>query len=514
MNDILSSRLKMIKDRLKRVPDFDELDETRLKDLEELKILLEGRVTKYSRDSERGISKVIDELGDLGRKLDDELELCENCQTIQANLGETLIELGQLKTDVEAALDTAIKEWKKRTSMKKTPLSDIAKKDYKNKIKSISTNIGEVKKHINNGISTETSNNKDKFANSWEKAWKMYWKDVYTPSRDLFSDYVDFLRGLATRDCTLDDNICQLADELISKWNVTDVSITIPVKYVAYETTVSRIVRLSFQDWSIWALPLVGREVGYVVNTNDSLTKLLDSMDNQLIRDWNLENSLRDYMADIFATYVMGPAYFCASMYLRFNPLQAYSNANDSAPDAYRAEAILKMLNWMSNNMKGDPFQPFVENLREKWHKVLSQTGMQIPPPEKEFPVDCVNVLAEYMKDKNELMFTAAEWERANGLCLEFVKEKTSAKVGDDVRAVLNAAWLARMEEPTKMRIIERIALKAFKVVASREAASKRRDRKSKGKQQIGKQSPRSSQKLNQADRWSRKYGEEEENRS
>ena len=257
------------------------------------------------------------------------------------------------------------------------------------------------------------------------------------------------MRGLATRDSKLDNEICNLADEMISKWSVKEIPLTIPVKFVALERTVARIIRLSFQDWSTWSLPMVAREVSYVIHSGQQAGRDINNyIDEQTTREKQKEIQLRDYLADLYATYVMGSAYVYASVYLRFEPIHSIRANGDHIPDTFRAEAIFNMLEWMSKK-KAYGFEEVIKKLRADWQNFLRLAGSpeHIEQQEKDQIIAWVKKLAQlvYDNDVGGQMYSVNQWHRARELKKNFEKTRSfNQESTDDVRNILNAAWLVR----------------------------------------------------------------------
>ncbi|MEP6912152.1 MAG: hypothetical protein ABI923_05330 [bacterium] len=166
---------------------------------------------------------------------------------------------------------------------------------------------------------------KDNGEEHLEKAWKDAIGQMYEQNQLFFSDYVDFLGGLALRDKGWDRGICQIADELIGscgnflKAKMWD-ALTLPANREA--VTLARIIRMGFPEWTIWALPLAAHELGLVAVSVDN--QMEDYIQEQAGNDRKLKRQVQACLADAFATCTMGPAYACATILLRFNPLTAY----------------------------------------------------------------------------------------------------------------------------------------------------------------------------------------------
>jgi hypothetical protein len=476
MNDILSTRLDMIQTQLERVQDFAGLDDLRVKDLDTLIALLDGSVKQYARDIDDTLGRVRKGLEDLRMLIvestaDD--SLCDECTGLLETVQEAVATTNKLQTDVITAIGTARAGRKRRPSVQTSDPWKITREAFDKTSNTISGEVKGVRDLVTAAGQSETAGKHEEAAGLWNSAWKKYADFVYAPGRMLFGDYSDFLLGLATRDSLLDEGVCQLADDLIKQWN-PGVSLTIPAKYVALESTLARIVRLSFQDWSIWALPLAAREVGYVVNARENASDRLAGFIREKMVDGQIEAHLRDYLADVFGTYVMGPAYCYAAIYMRFDPLLAYEPLDDHPPDAMRAEVIFDALDWMSRaKLENDPYQSILEELRSQWQVVLAQA---IVPARRALPMagsftTLVEELAQIVYSERQAMFSATAWGRAKQMRNDFLEGRNSAQPQDDLRSVLNAAWLARVQKPSQSKLIESLARQAFDSVMKRKPA-------------------------------------------
>jgi hypothetical protein len=173
------------------------------------------------------------------------------------------------------------------------------------------------------------------------------WKDAIGEQNQLiFSDYVDFLSGLALRDKGWDKGICHIADELISScgnllhtkmWD----ALTIPSSQGAL--TLASIIRMGFPEWTFWGLPLAAHELGLVaVSVDDTLGAYIDE---QADEDLQVRRQIQVCLADAFATCTMGPAYAWAALLLRFNPRLAYEERYDAVDDEILIHAFSTVLN-------------------------------------------------------------------------------------------------------------------------------------------------------------------------
>jgi hypothetical protein len=481
MNDILTARLDMIAENLSEIQNFASLDDRRLTDLQKLKELLNEHINGIACNLANDIVNVSDQIKHLKNKyVFDNLELAQKLDNILTILKQAKESSNDLKEKNDSAIFTTISLINSRMLVEKTELKRIALTSFTGKCTEYSTAIKGVRSKI--AIAQNSQNPAERDEN-WKAAWGDYWNKVHTPTLILFGDYVDFMRGLVTRDCKLDDEICQLADDLINKWKVPGVSLTIPVKYVALEKTVARIVRLSYQDWTTWALPLVACEISYVIHSSETANKEINAYITQEVAAGASETQLRDYLADIFATLGMGPAYAYAAIYLRFDPIHSQQGQNILTPDAWRAETIFKTLDWVSTKkLNGNPYQSICQSLRVEWQDALRQAGQptQLNKNDDDQIAEWVNVLAEeiYNSDDLGLVYDTPQWDRAVELSQIFLYDKSfsqSSKASDDLRAILNAAWLVRAQKDKEKDIpleeIKNATKEAMEVILGRKLA-------------------------------------------
>lgn len=441
MKDILNTHLDTIESSLASIKDFNILDHRRLMDLEKLTGILKG-ILEDARTGYDTVKKAERNLNDIKKNLGTH---SEQVNKIVETLGYAKGVTEKAENRTTSAVDVVNDLMEHRLRVEKSQLYKIAEENILSKIKKINKKITAVR----GNILKANSNYQEEASKIWKNAWQDYWRDIYTPSRELFGDYVDLMRGLAIRDSKLDNEICELADEMISKWSLGRISLTIPVKFVALESTVARIIRLGYLDWSTWSLPMVAREVSYVIHSREvAKSTINDYIYGQASGDKQKEIHLRDYLADIFATYVMGPAYAYASVYLRFEPPHSTHANGGHIPDSHRAEAIFNMLEWMSKE-KGFVFDEIINELRSDWQKFLIMAGSpdQIEQQEKDQITAWVEDLAQCVYDNDEggQMYSVNQWHRAGNLKRNFEKTRSfNPESTDDVRNILNSAWLVR----------------------------------------------------------------------
>lgn len=293
----------------------------------------------------------------------------------------------------------------------------------------------------------------DEPANLWREYEDIAFRDgerLFAGER-LFSEYVDFLGGLALRNTGIDNGTCYMADELLrtchrfggmSLWH----SMTVPSRRSPPETTLVRIIRLGFPEWTIWAVPIGAHEYGHmVVSQNEELKRASDKLRASLPR-------IEVYLADCFATYFMGPSYAFASILVALDPCaegpgdNATSHATRS-PESERAHIVLRMLQSMDSQV----YQGVVEVLESHWRAALAVFGFPfpLPAPEAEPLNEVVKLMQDFLDNAApHLQYKPSQWQKVTEWP-SLVSPPDDFPLGptDDVRDVINGAWHQRLRD-------------------------------------------------------------------
>ena len=307
--------------------------------------------------------------------------------------------------------------------------------------------------------------------------WRKYREQAYDPSQQVFSEYVEFLGGLALRDTGFDRGISQLADELIQTYKTNKVALfpllAIPARQQAVAMTLARIIRVGFPEWTIWALPFTAHEFWHIVARKDLDTglrreiKILSDQKKYLEEgasevaeslSQNVDQRLQVCLADAFATYTMGPAYAYSAVVLLLSPWHALSSSKQSVADDTRARAIFQMLECMDGKAsEGDvpPYRSVRSDLQLAWDAAVEQSN----PSEDEAALKrCeserleVSVLIKALWNKldeaNCAPFLISHWAAIQDWpdkLLAGKEQEILLPAGVELRHVLNAVWLARI---------------------------------------------------------------------
>jgi hypothetical protein len=276
-----------------------------------------------------------------------------------------------------------------------------------------------------------------------KKVWGDFAVEVLQ-SRRVFAEYFDFLGGLALRDSGFDQGICRTADELIGKFKkeVGWLSPTLPARQVALDRTLARIIRMGFPEWTLWALPLAAHEVGHIVLMRDDPD---DPELSRLVRRARDKPELQILLADVFATYVMGPAYACAEILMTLD-----ISAGDNNLSRKRAQVMLATLEHMNSEALAEStaYTPMITLLADEWRQALALGGIEYVQESPATVKDWVQTVAGAVSLGRGASLQADVWPKieqwssqlAEGKGAEIQLDQSYAQL----RYLLNAAWHRR----------------------------------------------------------------------
>jgi hypothetical protein len=205
----------------------------------------------------------------------------------------------------------------------------------------------------------------------------------------VFKEYVDVAGGLSLRGHGMDEQFCAMADWLSEHWTRViglPYWFSIPARDEARLMT-HIIIPVGFPEWTIWAVPLFAHEVGCIfVDKNRTLQGFTVVQAKALSADKASTSEgvvkaqarparkrmdarqarIRTYLADAFATYVMGPAYACASLLLKLDPAGVGRDDQERGWDHVRARVILNTLKRISPEVYPEMVDIIVK-LEESW---------------------------------------------------------------------------------------------------------------------------------------------------
>ena len=324
------------------------------------------------------------------------------------------------------------------------------------------------------------------------QAWARYRELVGDQEQfSVFHEYVDIAAGLSLRGTGMDEHFCAMADWLSDHWTSV-VSLPYWFAIPARQDAAAKpsIIRLGFPEWTIWALPLFAHEFGRIlVEEYADFQELVDDLAGQIsgeprsdLNDEVLERErqaraarIRTYLADAFATYVMGPAYACACLLLKLDPTEAGQPMQDRGWEHMRAQVVLATLRKINPGFQSN-LDDIINTLDESWTAATTQLGQaQSGDREKrekmlvEPVVNRAVAALELIEEQNEtpIGFDDDAWAEARQQAETYFgdlvpgaepppdadpatssKPPTFTLEGVTLPQVLNAAWSQRLETP------------------------------------------------------------------
>ena len=309
------------------------------------------------------------------------------------------------------------------------------------------------------------------------------WKRLEVINEDcanLCRESLAFLGGLFLRKYQLDHLTSFVADNLCEYWcKTSDVSsnlLVIPATEDSF-TGWTNIIRVRFPDFSIWSLPIVAHEFGHYLQTEkrdqrfpELFTEIVMS-EGQEELTIQTDSILQEQFADLFAIYVLGPAYACTCIWQEFNPRTADRDRLRHPSDARRVRFVLQALEKMQEQVATRPYSWTIERLTRGWDAATAATKSRPLTREELQQLDHrLGRLYEVLDDPSRHLkgahYAPTRWSRVRPLADELKAVAKDATGGDGQQIVdrvmsvlegqkgadvvpdlLNAAWLCRLRD-------------------------------------------------------------------
>jgi hypothetical protein len=271
--------------------------------------------------------------------------------------------------------------------------------------------------------------------------WQTYETQLRGRGEQLFTRYLEILGSMAVRDFGVDRELVEDRQTLINLLLSPVSSYSEPPKLrIPNLLTGTEHVQLGYSNWSLWALPLVGRVAGLHLITSETFTTVIP-------------RRLHTPCADIFATYALGPSYPCAAIFLELDPGKATGN---SVSDAVRAEHLFRTLPELGGDSEQRTLQWCADTLRANWNTARAAVDAnETAFPQNDYALadDFLDELrSEYGELAYDLRFLANPVNLGEVLAAE---EEPSPQSGSQtIRDILAAMWLGRLGHPERTRVI------------------------------------------------------------
>ena len=323
-------------------------------------------------------------------------------------------------------------------------------------------------------------------------------RSVRIQTEKTLQESLALLAGLLVQRARLDSGFCAVANALLAELSEVMPPQISWAKGVILDvgdsfTPMSSMIRTRFPEFTVWALPIVGHEVGHVVMQElrrlkpDArshaypLVELAAKHSEAYVRAGRKpprghararaqalgDTFVRELFSDFFAVYALGASYACSTLLVRFEPSQADLPDSAHPPPVERAHLIVRALRDVH-----DVFGDVADMLEKTWNQLLSSCG--VPAADKETAVPRLDDLAAAFsataeRHLSDLRYSG--WETASPLTapLEQGRGPSTAPPGCSIRDVMNAAWIARLRQwdtPQTVEAIEGSAMDLCRQVA------------------------------------------------
>jgi hypothetical protein len=212
--------------------------------------------------------------------------------------------------------------------------------------------------------------------------------------------------------------------------------------------TASQVIRLRYPSSTVWDFPVAAHEFGHFVGPGWPTPDAKRNGYQDFLTETNIgdESYLQEYFADLFATFVLGPAFVNSCLLHRFDPVREEGQFHPS--DRQRAVGILAALEMLANDSQPQtaPVLRRMHQMRtEEWNHAVAASGAV--PVDDEFSGRLQGCLRTLWESLREWCGDAA----FNDIHVSFrLRPERGEDVpsGATIRDVLNAAWIVRLEKP------------------------------------------------------------------
>ena len=285
-------------------------------------------------------------------------------------------------------------------------------------------------------------------------------KENYFKNREqiegFFAEYVDLLRAIALRSAGFQEqdgqlsDIFRIADRLPQLWGRIEgwewQSLTVPSDTELNRKSQAMMLRLGFPEWTLWALPFVQNEFAHVYVARGAGRA-----------SWNVTSRRSaTLLAEALASLVTGPAYACAALLVRLDPVAV---TEPSAIVALRSATIILSLDRVADGSE-TPLGKLSQRLRMEWRDAVKFAGGDpyafdeaMEDPEVDVAVQQAQETVRGMGESRRPAW-ANHWATI-GKWAQLLRQDRAAEIvleeaGDDYRSrtlafLLDAAWLARV---------------------------------------------------------------------
>jgi hypothetical protein len=219
---------------------------------------------------------------------------------------------------------------------------------------------------------------------SSERTLSKEWEQLKGISRNCGDLFLEFEGTMLRSSFPHGNEICRVADSLIyylNYWSGLEWDrFTVMTARGESFAEMTGIIKVRFPDFTVWRLPLVAHEFGHYAISR--ITYGNRHPFKNIVEEWiNLKKPetimekrrLQELFADVFATYIMGPAYAATLILLNLNPRDdlAFVDGITHPNHNKRVYCILKTLKEMSSQ---DDYSGIIGYLEKAWQMNLESS--------------------------------------------------------------------------------------------------------------------------------------------
>ena len=263
---------------------------------------------------------------------------------------------------------------------------------------------------------------------------------------------------------SFNDRICELSDRLLIELSRA-VNLELP-QYTTLATadsygSSSRIIRLRYPA-SLWDLPVAAHEFAHSFGPMWRTSVGVDTLPRDtFIGNRRLGSRLvnDEYLCDLIATYLIGPAYTAACIMNRFNPI----NVNDTEThpsDLKRGWWVLRGLELLASIMPDDGdsarYNAILSRLQILWTKYVAATT---EPGDAVVPTEELELAIQSLFPRLQADLPAAVLSDLSGVfgLMADYKDRSEPRDRISIRDLLNAIWFLRLDLGDSEEIVRSI---------------------------------------------------------
>jgi hypothetical protein len=265
----------------------------------------------------------------------------------------------------------------------------------------------------------------------------------------LFSRYLELVASMAVRGFGLDPKVQSDVRTVIGlvkgpEQDATAEPLRSPLALMS--SLGRRHMPLGYPEWSLWALPLLGR------TASERVDSLLPP---------GVSPQLRVICSDLYAQYVLGPSYLHAAVFLEFDPRAEPPRAN-LPPDSLRVTVLLQNLREHSagDSIDSQLIESIAAPVEREWRRARTAFGGQ----ERDLSAADRRVADQFLRDLEHEYFDSGYRDEKMAdlpdVARDLLTDRQGPSESRDMRDLLGAMWVARLMDPSQAREIHRRARK------------------------------------------------------